>query len=162
MRYYFDTEFIERGHEHPIELISLGMVREDGTELYAVLADGWDESHASDWVRENVLPHLGDGPRITRAELAQRLRFWITEEKPEFWGYYADYDWVVLCQLFGSMTDLPKNFPMFCRDLKQFVSERGNPELPKQTSWLHNALWDARHIKFKHEWMKRATMQTVR
>ncbi len=37
----------------------------------------------------------------------------------EFYGYYSDYDWVVFCWLFGKMKDLPKNFPMYCIDLKQ-------------------------------------------
>ena len=36
-----------------------------------------------------------------------------------FYAYYADYDWVAFCWLFGKMIDLPKGFPMYCRDLKQ-------------------------------------------
>jgi len=38
---------------------------------------------------------------------------------PEFYAYYADYDWVAFCWLFGLMIDLPKGFPMYCIDLKQ-------------------------------------------
>lgn len=38
---------------------------------------------------------------------------------PEFYAYYADYDWVVFCQLFGTMMQLPKGLPMYCIDLKQ-------------------------------------------
>jgi len=41
--------------------------------------------------------------------------------KPEFYGYYADYDWVVFCWLFGLMIDLPKGFPVYCNDLKQTI-----------------------------------------
>jgi hypothetical protein len=41
----------------------------------------------------------------------------------EIYAYYADYDWVVFCWLFGKMLDLPKGFPMFCRDLKQMLVE---------------------------------------
>lgn len=40
-------------------------------------------------------------------------------DNPEFYAYYADYDWVAFCWLFGKMMDLPKGFPMYCRDLKQ-------------------------------------------
>jgi hypothetical protein len=40
---------------------------------------------------------------------------------PEFWAYYADYDWVVFCWIFGRMIDLPDDFPMYCGDLKQFL-----------------------------------------
>ena len=42
---------------------------------------------------------------------------------PEFYAYYADYDWVAFCWIFGKMIDLPKGFPMYCRDLKQMLDE---------------------------------------
>lgn len=63
---------------------------------------------------------------------------------PQFWGYYADYDWVALCQLFGTMMDLPKGWPMYCRDLKQWADMLGNPRLPEQPEGEHHALQDAR------------------
>lgn len=44
--------------------------------------------------------------------------------KPEFYGYYADYDWVLFCSLYGRMLDLPKGFPMYCMDLKQMMEEK--------------------------------------
>lgn len=43
---------------------------------------------------------------------------------PEFYAYYADYDWVVFCSMFGRMIDLPKGFPMYCKDLKQTFDEK--------------------------------------
>jgi len=45
--------------------------------------------------------------------------------KPEFYAYYADYDWVAFCSLFGSMMQLPKSFPMYCKDLKQDLDNVG-------------------------------------
>ena len=42
----------------------------------------------------------------------------------QFYGYFADYDWVVFCWLFGKMIDLPKGFPMYCIDLKQSLDEK--------------------------------------
>lgn len=44
--------------------------------------------------------------------------------QPEFWAYYADYDWVVFCSLFGTMMDLPEGFPMYCNDLKQLMRDK--------------------------------------
>lgn len=41
-----------------------------------------------------------------------------------FFGYYADYDWVVFCWIFGRMIDLPAGFPMYCNDLKQMLDEK--------------------------------------
>jgi hypothetical protein len=64
--------------------------------------------------------------------------------KPEIWAYYADYDWVAFCQLFGTMMDLPKGFPMYCRDIKQWADMLGNPKLPEQDKGEHSALEDAR------------------
>lgn len=155
MRYYLDTEFIERGYEK-IELISIGLAAEDGREFYAVASDGWDESHASDWVRANVLPFLGDGERFTRQVIALSIQDFVgAGERPEVWGYYSDYDWVLLCQLFGTMMDLPESWPKYCLDVKQLAVSMGNPRLPKQIAGEHNALADARHIKVMHEFLTR-------
>ncbi|WP_366933340.1 3'-5' exoribonuclease [Nostoc sp. NMS7] len=74
-------------------------------------------------------------------------------EKPEIWAYYADYDWVCFCQLFGTMMDLPKGFPMYCRDIKQWCDYLENPELPKQGKGEHNALADARWNKLAWEFL---------
>lgn len=158
MRYYIDTEFNERGHEHPIELISLGIVREDGIPGYVVLADGWSPEHSNDWVKANVLPHLDPRHRLTRERAAADLMTWIGKDpKPEFWGYYADYDWVLFCGLFGTMVDLPKGWPMFCRDLIQESERLGLTEAMKaavpQVGTSHNALDDAETLKARHEWL---------
>jgi len=40
------------------------------------------------------------------------------------WAYFADYDWVVFCWIFGCMLDLPKGFPWYCKDLKQWMDEK--------------------------------------
>ena len=63
--------------------------------------------------------------------------------QPEFYGYYADYDHVVLSWLFGKMIDLPSGFPMYTKDLKQMLDVFPNTEKPKQTN-SHNALADAK------------------
>lgn len=145
VRYWFDTEFMEDGER--IELLSIGMVRDNGTEFYAVNAEA-DLSHANEWVVENVLPHLDvpGYPTLSRSEIARRLVRFVDEGggKPEFWAYYGDYDWVVLCQLFGRMIDLPEGWPMFAMDVKQLCVSLGDPRLPEQTSTEHNALADAK------------------
>jgi len=56
-RFYIDLEFIERGHKHPIELISIGIVSEDGREFYAVSTE-FNPRHASQWVKDNVIACL--------------------------------------------------------------------------------------------------------
>lgn len=144
MKYWFDTEFIEDGKT--IDLVSIGIVAEDGRELYEV-SNEFNEFKADHWVMENVIcklePH-SDKPRKTRKDIALEVLKFIGTDKPEIWAYYADYDWVVLCQLFGRMIDLPKGWPMFCLDIKQLAWSKGNPALPKQEKGHHNALADAR------------------
>lgn len=152
-RIWFDTEFIEDGRT--IDLISIGMVREDGHYLY-LENNECDHDRASDWVRANVLPHLEGGiAMMSRAPIAAVVRNFVGE-KPEFWGYYADYDWVVLCQLFGTMMDLPKGWPMYCRDIKQLCDSLGDPKLPEQGKGEHHALADALWNKSAYEFLMTA------
>lgn len=142
MKYFFDTEFLERGRFHPVTLISLGIVAEDGREYYAE-SNEFDVKDATLWIKTNVVPHL-TGQKKQVAQIANDVREFCSEGAPEFWGYYADYDWVVFCQIFGSMVDLPRGWPMYCRDIKQLCDSVGNPRLPKQETAEHNALTDAR------------------
>lgn len=137
MRVYFDTEFIEDGRT--IDLLSIGLVREDGETYYAEPAET-DRSRASGWVAENVLPHL-TGPVKPRATIAAEIVQFVGDG-PEFWAWYADYDWVALCQLFGTMMDLPDGWPMYCHDFKQSADFSGH-HIPKQQGVEHNALADA-------------------
>lgn len=173
MKYFFDTEFIEDGQT--IDLISIGIVAEDGREFYAESLDA-DLSRANEWVKTNVIAHLwsqqpnkrsaniwsrdgGAGGLLSRKQIAGEIHRFCNPDrhgKPEFWAYYADYDWVALCQLFGRMIDLPDGWPMYCRDLKQEADRiqewirvfNSAPEyklmLPKQAEGEHHALADAR------------------
>ncbi len=158
MKYFFDTEFIE--DDKTIDLLSIGIVAEDGREFYAENAEA-DRAQASDWVKQNVFPHLlwfqdDQSALFTRWAIKTNILQFCDKRdygKPEFWAYYADYDWVVMCQLFGKMIDLPKGWPMYCRDIKQWCDMLGNPTLPPQTSVEHNALADARWVKTAWEFL---------
>jgi hypothetical protein len=140
MRYWFDTEFIEDGRT--IDLMSIAIVSEDGREYYAELAE-CDLSRASPWVLSNVVPHLRGGAK-SRDVVASEVRQFVGHDSPEMWAYYADYDWVALCQLFGTMMDLPAGWPMYCLDIKQYSFMLGDPDLPAQSGAEHHALADAR------------------
>lgn len=150
-RWFMDTEFDENGST--IRLISIALVSEDGfSELYFCAKDGWEEGDCNDWVRANVVPKLPpEEDRFFRSAIRGHVeRILLRDGKPEIWGYFADYDWVVFCQLFGRMVDLPKGMPMYCRDLKQLMDEQGikRDHLPKQDeAGAHDALEDARWIR---------------
>lgn len=150
MKIFFDTEFIEDGRT--IELISIGLVRDDGAELYREVDPvevPWDRAH--DWVLENVKPHLlnskGQGRDVvkSKSDIAYEIVQFVGKN-PEFWAYFCSYDWVVLCQLYGMMVNLPATWPMYCNDLKQVLGRFTKMPIP-MTGTAHNALDDARWLR---------------
>jgi hypothetical protein len=199
-RFFLDTEFIEDGQT--IELISIGVVSDDGHELYLCNSD-CDLSRSGDWVRAHVLPHLPEKkwelrkdpwfsmmrrhkdaghcyylssrqcsrahlvrpaygeaeivpkpllPWATKLDLRSHLCAFIQEHtpkgnRPEFWMYHGAYDWVVVCQLFGRMIDLPSGWPHHFMDLKQFAVMSGNERLIEQPIPKHHALQDAHWVR---------------
>ena len=70
------------------------------------------------------------------------------QEQPEFYGYYSDYDWVVFAQLFGTMMDLPKGFPMYCKDLKQYKDDKQDSR-NKLKSYIDNNKCLEKHEEHK-------------
>jgi 3' exoribonuclease, RNase T-like len=181
----YDCEFLEDGRT--IELISIGMVAEDGREYYAVCSDApWDRIRQSDWLVRNVLPSLPVTCRKTldtylahpegvwpypsldpvgidlrnslvkpRQVIANEVRdFILAAPDPELWAWYAAYDHVVLCQLWGPMIALPEGIPMFTSDLRQECERLGNPELPSMPDLTeHNALSDAREVMYRKRYL---------
>lgn len=224
MKYFIDTEFIEGFHKplfgkrrHFIDLISIGIVAEDGRKYYAISTE-FNPKKANDWVKENVISKLparyvnfnGSSPSerqnmllwksnkriaddINRFVLDGDIEYKMGIGNPpqplcEFYAYYADYDWVVFCSLFGRMIDLPKGFPMYCRDLKQIMDERAErqvmqvdmtypnetrfetslrrlkeqPDFPKQNN-EHDALSDAKWNKMLYDFLNsRPKVETLK
>ncbi|AKE41579.1 Uncharacterised protein [Corynebacterium kutscheri] len=147
MRFFYDTEFIEDGTT--IDLVSIGIVAEDGREYYGVSTDA-DHSRANKWVRENVLNKLPN-PASDAWRDKERIRAevydFLTRDKttPELWAWVGAYDHVVLAQLWGDMTKLPKELPRYTKELRQYWEMAGKPQLPKLPVGNHDALVDARH-----------------
>ena len=197
MKYFIDTEFIEGFNKplfgkrrHFIDLISIGVHREDGKSLHLLSRD-WNFKDADEWVKDNVIIPLyrqyvsGDCRNITQGDSFHKLLgfkneqikdklleffgcwrdqyFWRAPEDIEVYGYYCDYDWVLLCSLFGRMIDLPKGFPMYCHDLKQTLDEKcailnetpltikelnGYPKQSNEHNALSDAKWNFELYKF--------------
>lgn len=146
-RYFIDTEFLEDGTT--IELVSVGVVSEDGREYYAVSTD-FDAGAAIPWVQEHVLPQLPPpSDRVWKSNnvIREELLAFLTADgrDPETWAWYGDYDHVVICQLWGTMPELPRAMPRFTRELRQEWDLLGRPALPDQPTGRHHALEDARH-----------------
>lgn len=153
-KWYLDTEFLENGRT--IELISIGLVDASGVGWYWQTDNAHQLAESDPWLKANVLPHLKPGGS-PRKDIAADLRAVVLggDAKPEFWAYFADYDWVALSQLYGRMIDLPEGFPMYCRDLKQLMDdlEVKKSDLPAQAGADHNALADARWVRDAHQWI---------
>lgn len=142
MQFFFDTEFDDDGRS--LQLISIGIVREDGAEFYAEAAE-YDRETANPWLQANVIPLL-NGPIMPQKMLAANV-YKFCGHKPEFWACYAAHDWVAMCNLFGGMLKLPATWPHFCRDLKQYEDICGVSSTLRQTTPQHHALNDAHHLR---------------
>lgn len=180
MRIFYDTEFLEDGRT--IDLISIGMVAEDGRELYLVNEEIESDPLYGrichhDWLMKNVVPHLPlrekdpigqphaqfagrfhldskDNRVVSRRFIRNAVREFIQVAKPaELWAWYGAYDHVVLSQLWGRMIAHPDGVPMWTNDLRQEVARLGDPELPKQEGAEHDALADARWVRDSFAWL---------
>ncbi len=147
MRYFYDTEFIDDGRV--IDLISIGVVAEDGREYYAVSTE-FDPQSAGRWVRTHVLPKLPPPSSPlwrSRSQIRSDLEDFLgidRDEPIELWAWIGAYDHVALCQLWGAMTALPPAIPRFTRELRQYWEDSGSPVLPPRPRDAHDALIDAR------------------
>lgn len=147
MKIFYDLEFLERGPDLPISLISLGMVREDGETLYLINAEmPLSAVVRHPWLQINVVPYLPlsfPNPGIVawdeahpdyafvkaRDEIARQVLEFCTElGKPELWAYYGAFKHVVLAQLFGATTDYPPGLPQYTNDVVQLWAGLGAPD----------------------------------
>lgn len=161
MRYFIDTEYIERGAGKPIDLISIALVAEDGREFYAISTD-FKERHASQWVKENVIAKLPERhvpPSSigfpdwelakawkSREQIAADLITFLGSDEPEFWGWCCGYDYVVVSQLIGFDNWPTLGLPFYFNDIQQ-EADRLGVTLESQMGGNHNALSDARWIR---------------
>jgi hypothetical protein len=169
--YFYDTEFWERGPHQPIDFISIGIRRRTAAWSYYAVCNEFDfmavwndpGPNGDFWMRENVLRQLPltmddnqviglnhSHPSVkSRIEIRHELEMFFELNRKmtrRLWAWYADYDHVVLSQIFGTMSQLPSGMPMFTHDLKQVVDLAGNPPMPKQEGGEHHALDDATHL----------------
>lgn len=141
MKYFLETEFIE--YPCTIDLMSIGLVSEDGREYYAINRE-CDFDRAEAGVKEHLIGHADPADFKTKAQIRDDILAFVREPNPEFWGYYADYHWVVFCWLFGPRLESPKRWPLYCRDIKQWCDMLGDPDVYQQGRREHHALADAR------------------
>ncbi|QDF18558.1 DnaQ-like DNA polymerase III subunit [Gordonia phage Pupper] len=165
-RYFYDCEFLEDGRS--IELISIGIVAEDGREYYAVNDDmPVERIKRHEWLMENVwttLPVTEENrldhasplvkSKVTIAVEVERFLTKFGTDQPELWAWYGAYDHIALMQLWGPMVEKPFLLPMWTNDLRQEIYLHPAPYLPEQKSGYHNALADAQHLKRRYDFLQ--------
>ncbi|SDW33577.1 protein of unknown function [Arthrobacter sp. cf158] len=160
MKYFYDTEFLDTGKY--IDLISIGIIAEDGREYYAINAGAqWAIINQHPWLAENVVAQLPE-PKSPEWKMTWQIRdevkaFLTHSDDTELWAWYSAYDHVVLAQLFGTMMELPEGIPMYTNDVRSLVDFTGVNILPKQQGAEHDALADARHVKQMYEHIIKAS-----
>jgi len=175
-RYFYDTEFLEDGKT--IELISIGIVCEDGREYYAVNVEApWRRVTEHEWLTANVVPHLprayqdlpdcltgrwgidfGHPDFKSRDLISAEIEAFLTGDV-ELWADYCAYDHVVLAQMWGPMVGLPDNIPMHTNDIQTFAAMNGVSRVVLGNAVItgvnaHHALADARDVKRQFEYIQ--------
>lgn len=149
---FFDTEFSDLDAESG-KLLSIGMVKMDGEELYLEIEyDG----EPSDWVKENVIPFL-NSEKVSEEEARDRIRSFLGDASPYLLSYVNQFDAIFWYKLFGARTHPAAKIPI---DFSSMLFTLGfNPGSLSNDDFLddlgvdpgkyqkHNALDDARLLK---------------
>lgn len=132
MRAYFDTEFIEI-YSTPLTLASIGILREDGEQLYMVSSE-FSKRKSGGWFKKHVWPHLADEYKHTIDEIAFAVQVFMQPVR-EIIVRQGEKDFTLLEQLTGKL-------PLRKIDLEKVWERVGKPEVPKRGD-RHHALDDA-------------------
>jgi len=95
---FFDTEFTDLDPNRG-ELISIGLVKHNGEELYVELEY---EGDPTEWVKENVLPFLS-GKKIGKKEAVGKIQEFVGNTKPYIVGYINSDDVIYWQKLYRSV-----------------------------------------------------------
>jgi len=153
MKIFFDMEFT--GLHQATTLISIGMIAEDGRELYCELND-YDKTQLDDWLNDNVIANLHDTNPINSEQLKKAIEGFIEPyEEVEIWSDCLSYDWVLFNQIFGHAFNIPSKIYYIPFDLCTLFKIKGiDPDINREEysnmqegCEKHNALWDAKVIR---------------
>ncbi len=157
VKYFFDTEFVE--YQDRLIPVSIGVISESGNTYYAEFDTDW-ERWASPWVLENVKPHLEGNPKSVQQVREELIRY-AGSLDCQFWAYFASSDWVVMCQVMGSLKNLPGNWQPFVMDLAWLdPSLKKIRAVPFHNLKAHHALWDARELRHRYQTLTKKSSLT--
>jgi DNA polymerase III epsilon subunit-like protein len=93
---FYDSEFSSFDSKRG-ELMSIGMVKLSGEELYLELETTTDPD---EWVKDNVVPKL-TGAKIGLAEAVEKIKNFVGDSIPYLIAYIDNYDTVYLKNIIG-------------------------------------------------------------
>lgn len=94
---FLDTEFTDL-NPYKGEILSIGMVKLSGEELYIELEH---KGESSDWVKKHILKML-DGPKFSREQAVEQVREFLGDEMPFAVAFVDNYDVIYLTKIFGA------------------------------------------------------------
>lgn len=100
---FFDAEFSSLDPYHG-EILSVGLVKPDGSQLYLELEFDGDYDP---WVKKNVLPHLGKTEKVSRRKARNQMKKFVGKSRPFLLSYVNHFDSVFLIKIFGDKEKWP-------------------------------------------------------
>jgi len=94
---FVDTEFSSL-NPYEGEILSIGMVKLNGEELYSELKYN---GKVDKWVAKNIIPNLKD-VKVTRKKAIAKINDFVTEKEPFMVSYVNQFDTIYLYKLFGT------------------------------------------------------------
>lgn len=156
MRFFLDTEFNQNGCF--VQLISIGIVAEDGREYYAQNQERFVEMDQP-FVVDHVLPLFVETAWKPVRQIREEVTAFIDPSKGphEIWAWYGNYDWVAFCgTIYGNMVNVPDGMPWNVMDLKQYSDYLNLGDLRLASpEGEHNALVDARWNRDYYDFLYR-------
>lgn len=151
---FFDTEFSSLD-PYVGEILSIGMVKHSGEELYLELEYGGEYS---EWVQEHLLDTLTQ-EKVSREEAQKQVTDFVGDAKPYLVAYVNQFDVIYTYKLFGvdghPFYWLPIDFAailfglgvdpeQYYKNQKEFVRSLG---IDAEQFTQHHALDDARLLR---------------
>lgn len=165
---YLDTEFTSLGEPWPVQLISAGLARADGTPLFYAEVDDFDLNLTHDFTRDRVIPLLERGDKAMSYDCLRHGFFEAIASVGEPCALAADSDWDWLwTQMMAqglvdangpALLDDPSSLPLWPANLSPRMARVHFSVLSKPDKI---ASWAASREHFKHKLPHHALVDAV-
>ena len=176
MNLFVDTEFTHLSKD--ADLICMACVSENGDTFYAEFND-FDEDKVSDWVKENVYPHLRFRDRLTevigssgepdyvtspnfqfkgnKSMVAHAFNQWLLDRgctgiDYKMWFDFPVFDWILITEMFGGYDKFPPYIVSRPLDISVLFEDRTGDCAQSRESFA-GATKDSMHDALADAWV---------